>query len=299
MSTRVYVSVCVISLLVMASAARAHDPLRATFTTKDGIQIVADYWTPIDMQQQAPVVILLHMYGSDRQAFEPLIPALEEAGFAILALDMRGHGESTEPEDLQLAKKVRDRDGTLFRAMHNDVSGAYNWLQLRPEVDLSRIGIVGASVGCSVALDYAVRDRSIDTIVLMTPGTNYLGVNSAAHIEKYGKRPMLILSSEEERSKGADYLASKAEQAEVKLFPQTEVHGTRMFGTVDGVEKLIADYLKTNVGQPSSELVYNSINSDVFHLASSPTIKRIKKNNLRVYSSAAEAQQRGLRPAKR
>lgn len=284
--------------LFLSAAAAAHDPIRAEFTTKDGVSIVGDYWTPIDMKQKAPVVVLLHMYRSDRHAWEPLVPALEEAGFAILAIDLRGHGESVKPASKDLQKLVFSRDEKIFSAMHLDVAAAYNWLAGRDEADLSRVALVGASVGCSVSLDYAARDRSVDVVVLMTPGKNYLGVDSAKHIKKFGNRPVLMLSSEEERSGGTDFLSSKAARAEVKIYPQSGVHGTKMFGKVAGVEKQIADYLKANVGAPSSEFVYASVKSDVFHPAGSRMLSRIKKENLRVFSSAAEAQQRGLRPAK-
>ena len=146
-----HLSIVVWALLALAPARslHAHEPYRVEYTTSDGVVIIGDYWTPIDMTKRAPGVILLHMYRSDRTAFRPLVPALEEAGFAILAIDMRGHGESVKPEDRQLEKKVRDREPALFRSMNRDLFGAYRWLQQRPEVDLSRFALVGASAAHS------------------------------------------------------------------------------------------------------------------------------------------------------
>jgi len=40
----------------------------------------------------------------------PLVPYLHAAGFAVLAIDLRGHGESEGPSELGLAKKVESRD---------------------------------------------------------------------------------------------------------------------------------------------------------------------------------------------
>ena len=39
--------------------------------------------------------------------------------------------------------------------------GAYDWLAQQPKVDRARFALVGASVGCSVALQYAAKDRSV------------------------------------------------------------------------------------------------------------------------------------------
>ena len=298
MNRRISLVACVLLVLTPAGSLQAHEPYRVEFTTSDGVVIIGDYWTPIDMTKRAPAVILLHMYRSDRSAFRPLVPALEEAGFAVLTIDMRGHGESVMPEDRQLEKRVRDRDPVLFRSMNRDVFGAYRWLQHRPEVDLSRVAVVGASVGCSVALDYASRDKSVDVVVLMTPGKDYLGLDSIKHIQKYGDRPMLMLTSEEERSEGADALVPLAPKAEVKTYDKTGIHGTRMFGQVAGVEKLIAEFLEKHVGQSSGERVYASVRGEVYHLPDSIEVKKIKDINRRLFSSAAEAEQRGLRPSK-
>lgn len=289
--------VAIIGLL--ARAAGAHDPIRADYATSDGIQIVGDYWTPIDMSRPAPVVILLHMYGSDRKAWLPLVGALEQAGFAILAIDLRGHGDSKLPEDKNLAQQVKDRDPELFRSMYKDVLGAYEWLRARPEVDLSRLAMVGASVGCSVALDYAGRDKSVDALALMTPGKDYLGLDSIKHIKTCAGRSILMLTSQEEKDKGTSDLADSAPGAQVKVYPEADVHGTQMFGKVAGVDKEIADFLKSRVGPGSDQAVYASISSEVYHLAGSHTLKQIKPQNLRTFSSAGEAEARGLRKSKR
>ncbi|MCH8853930.1 MAG: alpha/beta fold hydrolase [Planctomycetes bacterium] len=289
----------VLALTWLASpVAEAHESIGVEYTTADGVVIVGDYWTPIDMSKKAPAVILLHMFRSDRSAWLPLVPELEKAGFAVMTIDLRGHGQSIKPEDRHLAKRVSDRDPDLFQAMHHDVTGAYHWLQQRPEVDLSRLAIVGASVGCSVAIDYAGRDKSVDVIVLMTPGKNYLGLDSMAHLKKYGQRPVLMLASEEERSGGTDALAKLADDAQVKIYDQSGIHGTRMFGKVSGVAQFIAKYLAEHVGSPSNEVVYAGVNGTAYYLPDSARAKRLSLENRRVFSSPAEAQQRGLHPPK-
>ena len=242
----------ILAVWFVAPTATAHDPIRAEFTSEDGVRLVGDYWTPLGRNEKAPVIILLHMYNSDRTAWgRDMIIALEYAGFAIMRIDMRGHGESTEPEEKDLEKRVADRDAELFGAMHKDVAAAIKWLEGRKEVDRSRIVLAGASVGCSVALDYAGRDKSIKAVALLSPGANYLGLDSVAHIKKYGERPLMMLTSEQERGRGFDVLVEEGDKAGVKVtaevFEQEQIHGTNMFGKVEGVEQKIADFLKAQV----------------------------------------------------
>lgn len=283
-----------------AQAAAAHDPIRVEYTTTDGVKIVGDFWTPIKTTKTgAPLVILLHMYRSDRTAWHPQIVALEYAGFAIMSIDLRGHGESIEPAAMNLAARVQSRDATLFNAMHKDVAGAYEWVRSRSDVDLSRIAIIGASVGCSVALDYAQRDLSVDTVALLSPGTTYLGVDSMAHIKDFGPRHVLLITSEEERARGFDELVSAAKSGgahvEEKILAGSKIHGTRMYGKVNGIEERIAKFLETHVSEMQGEHVYGTTVSDAYFTQKQIAVMRFKPGVLRTYSSAAEAEQRGLK----
>jgi len=274
------------------------------FTTNDGFVIAADFVEPMaNKETKAPIAVLLHMYKSDRSTYTPLIGPLNKAGFAILAIDMRGHGHSVGPPEKQLAQRVERRDHKLFREMYKDVEAGYLWLRQQGRVDLSRLVIVGASVGCSVAMDYASRDPSVDAIVCMTAGTAYLGIDSLTHVAKLGQRPLLLLASEEERS-ASDQLAKLARQATVKIFPEKKalgpmgLHGTRMFGKANGVEKMIVDFLVDSVGEPSSQCVVASVKGKVYYEPGSSQASRLSQDNLRWFSSSAEADARGYRPPK-
>jgi pimeloyl-ACP methyl ester carboxylesterase len=204
---------------------------------------------------------------------------------------------------MKLSEKVSARDSRVFQAMDRDVAAAYLWLATQPGADLTRFVLVGASVGCSVALDYAAHDRSVDAVVCLTPGTNYLGINSIRDAEKYGNRPVLLLASEPERKASAE-LSRILKGAQLVVVPgppaadPTALHGTRMFGKVPGIEHRITAFLTKAVGPPAAEPVVASIHSDVFHDPSSSTVRRIKRENLRWFSSPAEATARGLRPPK-
>ncbi|MCG3129093.1 MAG: 2-succinyl-6-hydroxy-2,4-cyclohexadiene-1-carboxylate synthase [Phycisphaerae bacterium] len=283
------------TLLAALLAPLVHaDAERVEFDTSDGVRIVADYYAPKPGKHAAPMVILLHMYGENRGSWKPLAQPLSESGFAVLALDMRGHGESaTETTRGQMEK----REAKLFRAMKEDVWAAYDWLAARKGVDRARFALVGASVGCSVALDYAGEDRSVDAIVCLSPGTNYLGLNSARDIAKVTGRKVLLMATSDERD-ACEKLKEEAEGVETRILDGYSAHGTRMFDAIPDVEKSIVDYLQKAVGPASDEPVFGSIKSEVYHPRDSAWIERIKPTNLRSYSSAKEAEARGLRASK-
>ena len=110
--------------------AAAPPALVVRFNTEDGVTIVGDFVAPRLRQKgrPAPLVILLHMYMQDRSTWAPLVPELHKRGYATLAIDLRGHGESTVgPPSQNLRERVVKRHKRVFRAMHRDVAAAYQW----------------------------------------------------------------------------------------------------------------------------------------------------------------------------
>jgi pimeloyl-ACP methyl ester carboxylesterase len=195
-------------------------------------------------------LLLLHMYRTSRISYEPLGARLAAQGFHVLALDMRGHGDSADGPDgkpVSISRDAtRDKNENPFLKMHMDAKAGLDFLKAKG-APADRLGIVGASVGCSIALHTAVlHPEHVAAVVLMTPGTSYLGVPSTEHAPLFGKRPALILSSEEEAAEGARPLKALMADSNVKLilYPQKRIHGTHMFGKVPGVEAEIIHWLE-------------------------------------------------------
>ncbi|MFH0982981.1 MAG: alpha/beta fold hydrolase, partial [Planctomycetota bacterium] len=223
----------------------------------------------------------------------PLIPKLHEAGFAVLALDMRGHGESVQPATMRLRERVAQRDPALFNDMYQDVAAAYVWLAGKPNVDPSQFGLVGASVGCSVALDYATRDKSVDAVVCLTPGEKYLGVDSVEDIKAVGRRAMLLLTTEGERA-DSDSLAKLNPGAEVRVVGKGVVHGTNMFGKMAGIEDQIVAFLNAHVRSGGEKPVAASLHGHEYFAVGSAEDIKLDPKERRLFSSLEEARARGL-----
>jgi len=191
-------------------------------------------------------VVLLHMYRQDKESWKPLVAQLTEQGISSLAIDMRGHGESRlGPKGNDESKRVLARDATLFNKMHLDAEAAVRYL-LEHGIEPQKIGLVGASVGCSVAIQTVAEGNvPVAAVVVMTPGKDYLGIPTMQHIKKWGGQPLLILTSKEEEGRGARAIYEKLKNngAELRVFEEEGIHGTNMFGEVKGVEQLIAGWL--------------------------------------------------------
>ncbi len=291
-----YRSLVVLVGLAAAGPAVAVEPQAVSFAAADGVLISADYYPPpVAARGDAPMVILLHMYRSDRNAWEPLIAPLHEAGFAILALDLRGHGQSATTETRDA---VARRDPEVFRKMQDDLRGAYDWLAQQPKIDRARFALVGASVGSSVALQYAAKDRSVDGLVCLSPGLNYMQLDSVGEIRQIIGRRILLLAAEDERDAPYTLQSQARGGVEVRIYKGQKAHGTDLLGLIPDIEKEIVGFLRDAVGQPSDSTVYASIERNVYHQPDSAWIAEISPTNLRYFSSAQEAESRGLRAAK-
>jgi len=237
-----------VSLFSCPVTASAMDSKLMEINTEDGVALTV-LLARGETDNHAGVV-LFHMYRQGKESWEPLLKVLTARGFTCLAMDLRGHGGSrysSTGEDLSL--RVKARDHQLFRDMYKDGEAGVRYL-ISHGVDPNRIGLVGASVGSSVAIDVTTRGKvPVRAVVVMTPGRDYLGIPTMKQIEKWTDTPLLILSSAEEADRGAReiYRTLQAKGAKLEIFNQQEIHGTFMFGKVPGVEELITDWLTSKL----------------------------------------------------
>ncbi|MFH1745862.1 MAG: alpha/beta fold hydrolase [Planctomycetota bacterium] len=274
----------------------ASEPEQVAFHTPDGFWVHADYYGPTTKYVSGPIVILLHAEGADREVWKPLIDPLQEAGFVVLALDMRGHGASSTSET---RTQLANRDPRLFQDVQHDLHGAYDWLAKQEYVDRARFALVGAGAGAGSALQYAAKDRSVDTVVCLSPEQQAPGLDPAGDLGQIHGRQILLIASEDEQE-ACKLLTKRSQDTQTYFYEGAEGQrgGTDILGKLPGIEKRIVSFLSRSVGQPSRSVVYGSINSNIYHTAGSRWIDEISRGNLRHYSSAREAEQRGLRASR-
>lgn len=240
------ISCCVaLSLLALPAAGET-----VSFKTSDKLTIKAEWLPPTG--EKRGVLVLFHMYKSHRFAWKPLFAHAEKYGLGVLAVDLRGHGESRMQGKVDYGWKVNSRDAEVFRGMVHDAEAAMKWLKKKGH-PADKVVMMGASVGCSVALNYlhANPKSKLAAAALLTPGKEYLGVPSMKHITAWGGRPLLLTTSQEESDKGANQLyKALPDKSKAVLFklPQKKIHGTNMFGKVSGIEKRLAEWAAVQLG---------------------------------------------------
>ena len=101
-----------------------------------------------------PVCLLVHGFPLNASMWLETLRSDLAYRRLLCAVDLRGHGKSRKQGKKDLAKGVNGRDAKLFNAMHQDVAAAVDWLGKNHKIGPDRIILFGASVGCSVALQY-------------------------------------------------------------------------------------------------------------------------------------------------
>jgi predicted esterase len=163
--------------------------------------------TPVYKGKTYPLVILLHGLGEDADTWAYLGPVLLKHGYAVLALDSRGHGQSLG--QLQGAPvSWRWMDDTAWQKLPADVLlWVRQWPKLlktqHPEVAQGRSPIlVGAGLGANVALIAAgnrgkIKAQSIAGVVALSPTLNAKGLQPALALLNVGV-PTLFVASQSE-----------------------------------------------------------------------------------------------------
>jgi alpha-beta hydrolase superfamily lysophospholipase len=125
------------------------------FTAVDGATL-SGWFIP---SQNGATVIVLHGYGAHRAGYTlQHVEVLATHGYGILTYDLRGHGQSSG--------QVRSR-GWQDPV---DVEAAIAYLQNRGDVDMTRLGIFGFSVGGLIALATAAQNPTLKAIMADGPG---------------------------------------------------------------------------------------------------------------------------------
>ena len=169
-------------LLAMAGTASASSravQLRAS----DGVALAATVYDAPSVP--APAVVLVHMLTRTKEDWRPFAERLQAAGFTAVAMDLRGHGRS-------------EGASAPASAMALDVQAALTWLAGRPDMGSGAVGIVGASLGASLALLAAADAPGVRAVAMLSPALDYRGVRIDAAARKYGARPLLLVASSED-----------------------------------------------------------------------------------------------------
>lgn len=142
--------------------------------------------------EPAPVALLLHAADGRREDWLPLITPLQQAGFTVLAVDLRGSGRTGSAANWTTARQ--------------DVLDLLEYARGLEGVDGGRIALIGAGVGGNLALTSCVVNTYCAAVVMLSPGLDYEGVITEGAAAQLGERPLLLIAAE-----GDTYAARSAQ----------------------------------------------------------------------------------------
>jgi pimeloyl-ACP methyl ester carboxylesterase len=172
---------------------------------KDGVGIAVTYYQST-LGKDAPVVIMLHMKGSNRLVWKTkgLAPQLQKFGYAVVTVDLRKHGESA----------VGGMKGGNLRApdyaamVAGDLEAVKDFLleeHHAKRLNIRKSAIIAAEMSAPVAVVFAYRDwlktpypdaptiaartprgQDIRALVLLSPSDAAPGLNAGLAYHKLG-----------------------------------------------------------------------------------------------------------------
>ncbi|CAN5277284.1 monoacylglycerol lipase [soil metagenome] len=133
------------------------------FLARGGVTIFTQTWTP---QDPTALVVLAHGFAEHSGRYDHVAEALNGAGYAVAALDHRGHGRSGGPRARFATLGELSADFGMFRA------------ELARTSDLPQV-LLGHSLGGAIVLDHLLGEHDpVEAVVLSGP---YVRNGAAVH----------------------------------------------------------------------------------------------------------------------
>ena len=207
-----------------------------------GWQLESDLLLP-PSRDPVPAVLLLHAAAGDRSDYERLAAELAAQGIGSLRVDLRGHGEST---NLGTFAVDGEYHRPILEGTENDVMGALDFLRTQPEIDASRLGIVGASYSGERMALAAIEWGFAQAYVALSPGD--FSQASIERIDSSGAH-WLFLRAEEEFAFFDDLfeaIEKGSKKAEIRIF-KGKGHATDLLTLRPTLGEEIAQWFSTRL----------------------------------------------------
>lgn len=133
-----------------------------------GLKIAGDLYLPSRQNGGSPGIVMLHgssRWGRKVAMGQLLAKRLAARGYVVLLIDIRGFGDSDDPEELASVNSWDPRP---------DIAAAITFLAGSELVDNRALYLVGHSMGASYAIKAAIEDERIKKIVAIGPARRFL-----------------------------------------------------------------------------------------------------------------------------
>ena len=220
-------------------------------TTDDSQKLKSTYFAPTT--PNAPGVILLPDTRCDRMNFGSIPRKLNEAGFAVLVMDLRYKDIIAKTKSRKDAiSTIQKQD--LMALVKYDAKSGIRFLSSKNEVDPERIALIGTSLGSRIGIISGV-EYDLKALVLISLSgevafPSYKPIKQI--LSDYGEKPILFMTAKKDwggRGKAAEhnkqYYEWKNGKKELKIWSGSG-HGIEILKRKESVNFVIS-WLKNNL----------------------------------------------------
>jgi len=168
-------------------------PRDVTIRARDGESLRGTWYTPKVSAKPTLGVVLIHDAGHDRSQMSRLGNRLARKGASVIAIDIRGHGES-KTRRFDWSKLDEKGHKALWAFAQRDLEAAMDWLVSQGNVPVNRLGLVGCGASSALAVHWMKVNDNVSAIALLQPPTTAFGYNVRSDLKSVRGLPVLIIA---------------------------------------------------------------------------------------------------------
>ena len=214
----------------------------------DGFSIKAVLEYPkVKKQKEFPTVVLLHSLGYSSEWWETLPKELLDSGYAVLRIDLRGHGRSVYNSKL-VRTSWKSMTNSAYAKYPDDVVKVIDYVKTEntKKIFFNNYAIVGADIGASTAVLAADKiSYKPKTIVMLSPVVKTKGLFIPVKMANLSNIDILAISGTDDVSgaESAEYLKKFAQAAFMTYTSEAKSTGMIMLKNDTSLAKIITSWI--------------------------------------------------------
>lgn len=169
------------------------------FVTRDKFILAGDLYFA-NQESNKPLIVLLHSFSLNAQAWKDFAKNLRMKNYNVLAMDLRGHGRSIYNENLKLKSRFYYKNDD-WQKLPKDVVDSIRYLKTNyPKINTDDVVIIGADIGAAAG---AIASMSLKKppkkLVLISPMLEFKGLRMPVASSKFYDTQIMMLVSKNNR----------------------------------------------------------------------------------------------------